>query len=95
MNEQADLSLCWSHRYYCRFCRAPAQIISMDSKGSDQAEYSQDIKPVAVHLKMQRLYNGLCLGTANAFISLNIHRINAVYRTNEYFRNRLAPAVIY
>ena len=23
---QADLSLCWSHRSYCRFCRALAQI---------------------------------------------------------------------
>ena len=23
---QADLSLCWSHRSYCRFCRALAQL---------------------------------------------------------------------
>ena len=23
----ADLSLCWSHRFYCRFCRALAQMI--------------------------------------------------------------------
>ena len=24
---QADLSLCWSHRSYCRFCRALPQIL--------------------------------------------------------------------
>ena len=26
VDEQVDLSLCWSHRSYCRFCRALAQI---------------------------------------------------------------------
>ena len=26
MDVQADLRLCWSHRFYCRFCRALAHI---------------------------------------------------------------------
>ena len=29
MDVQADLSLCWSHRSYCRFCRAQAHIIML------------------------------------------------------------------
>ena len=27
VNVQADPSLCWSHRSYCRFCRPLAQVI--------------------------------------------------------------------
>ena len=31
-NVQVDLSLHWSHKSYCRFCRALAQIVKMSRK---------------------------------------------------------------
>ena len=31
VNAQADLSLCWSHRSYCRFCCALAEILFLES----------------------------------------------------------------
>ena len=48
MDVEADLSLCWSHRSYCRFCRALAKIYHKENSMADIPLDSRDIQIITV-----------------------------------------------